>query len=197
MFTRTYHPSITLSVLAALLVGLLVMAGPVGAAPHFSAADNDQHVIVGVGDQVEVALRSDSNSGFAWMPVRDEGALLRHMTRTFQRTALDGNGMQTLNFVAVRPGSTILQLHYARPQSGDAGARRVFTLNIEVVRSWNDAGTMDRLFRSTTPGYRDAGASAPQSSMSTTPGYRDAGASAPRSSMSSTPGFRDAGASAP
>jgi predicted secreted protein len=160
MFTRMYHLSTTLLVFTALLAVLLMMAGPARAAPNFSAADNDQHVIVGVGDPVSVILPADPNSGFTWMAAGDDGALLRHMGRSFQRTALGGQGMQTLSFVAVRPGNTTLTLHYARPQSGDAGARQVFTLRIEAVRTWNDAGAGS--FRSqpaTTPGFRDAGAS--------------------------------------
>jgi predicted secreted protein len=194
MFARTYHPSTTLLVFAALLVVLLVMTGPAQAAPHFYAADNDQHVIVGVGDQVEVVLRSEPNSDLTWMPMPDDSSLLRHMGHTFQRTALDGQGMHTLRFIAVHPGSTILRLQYARPRGGDAAPRQVFTLRIDAVRSWNDAGAQDLLRATTTPGFRDAGASALRASLA---GWRDAGAGSSRSQPATTPGFRDAGASAP
>lgn len=188
MKQRTYNPLLTILLLVALLVVMLVMAGPAGAAPNFAAADNDQHVIVGVGDQVFVTLKSDPNTGYAWMTVQDPSALLQHMGRAFQRTALGGQGMQMLSFIAARPGSTTLRLLYARPQEGDAAPRQVFTLMVEVVRSWNDAGTADRS-RVTTAGFLDAGASL---ARPTTAGWLDAGASAQQPAAGH---WRDAGAS--
>jgi predicted secreted protein len=118
-------------------------------------------VLVGVGDRVDATLSSDPNTGYTWMPVRDESALIQHTGRTFQRTALGGQGAQTLSFIASRPGNSTLLLLYARPQEGDAAPRRVYTLIIEAVRTWNDAGTADHSRAiATTAGFLDSGASA-------------------------------------
>ncbi len=190
MDQRTYNPLLTVLLLVALLVVMLVVAGPAGAAPNFTASDNDQRVTVGVGDQVFVTLRSDPSTGYTWTAVQEPGALLRHMGRAFQRTALGGQGTQTLSFVAAQPGVTTLRLLYARPQEGDSAPRQIFTLTVDVVHSWNDAGATAVRSRETTPGWLDAGAALVQP---TTAGWLDAGASLVR--PATTTGWVDAGAS--
>jgi predicted secreted protein len=105
MDQRTYNPTLVFVMLVAFLILLLAIAGPAGAAPNFTAADNEQHVIVNAGDRVDVTLRTDPQSGFTWMAIPDESAVLQHTGRAFERTALGGQGFQTLSFMVARPAA--------------------------------------------------------------------------------------------
>ena len=103
-----------------LFLGLLLAGcATVPATKVLTRQDNGHAVTVPVGTTLVVQLPSNPTTGYAWTPVNVPAPVLKLIRSSYAQTpappAFAGvGGMDTFRFDALKAGSQILQLNYAR-----------------------------------------------------------------------------------
>ena len=98
-------------------------------------ADHNRAVSVAVGGTVSIELEAVPGTGYSWQLQPLNGEVLQHSdTKATQSKAEPGAPQMTqLIFRAVRPGESIVQLHYARPWEKAQPPLKEFSVRIRVT----------------------------------------------------------------
>jgi inhibitor of cysteine peptidase len=98
-------------------------------------ADNNRAVSVAVGGTVSIELEGIPGAGYSWKLQPMSSDVLQHAeTRPLPSEAKPGAKQTTqLIFRAVRPGESVVQLHYARPFEKEKPPERAFSVRIRVT----------------------------------------------------------------
>jgi predicted secreted protein len=98
-------------------------------------ADHDSAVSVDVGTTISVELEAIAGTGYGWQLQPMSSDVLQHSdTKATQSASMPGATQTTqLNFRAVRPGESVVQLHYARPWEKAQPPLKEFSVRIRVT----------------------------------------------------------------
>ena len=98
-------------------------------------ADHNRTVSVVVGATVSIELQGTPGTGYGWQVQPMSSDVLHHSdTKATQSASMPGATQTTqLNFRAVRPGESVVQLHYARPWEKAQPPLKEFSVRIRVT----------------------------------------------------------------
>ena len=98
-------------------------------------ADHNRAVSVAVGATVSIELEGIPGTGYGWQLQPMNSDVLQHSeTKATQSQAVPGATQTTqLIFRAVRPGESVVNLHYARPWEKEKPPLREFSVRIRVT----------------------------------------------------------------
>ena len=129
---RTVTSSFRRGVLGLMLV---VAACSGGAALQLDSGAIGSEVTITVGETMEIALPGNPTTGFSWEVSSIDSAVLTAVGDPSFRadsTLVGSGGTMTLQFEAVAPGTTALELVYHRPFE-DVPPEDAFSLTVVVV----------------------------------------------------------------
>ena len=127
---------VTIAILAAVFAASSLLAQ---APPRTVDIDDSQDggkLMVFQGDTVEVRLHSTPGTGYSWKVLHLDGAVLAQKKAPIfvppPQNIPGAEGHLVFNFLASAPGSSTLELGYARPWEKDTAPARTFTVDVTV-----------------------------------------------------------------
>jgi len=125
-----------------LLLPVVLMAGMLGLIAScggdevvkLSESANGTTVNVDDGNIIELSLKANPTTGFAWaITTVDENILLQTSDSTYDADsdALGSGGVETFNFGTIKSGTTTLELAYTQAGATEPGDTFKVTLNVE------------------------------------------------------------------
>ncbi|NOZ23344.1 MAG: protease inhibitor I42 family protein [Planctomycetes bacterium] len=97
--------------------------------------DSGKTVKVGLGDAIEVVLKCNPTTGYAWTIASIDKAILKPVDKEEYKPdsrAIGAGGKMTMRFRAVGKGETTLKLIYHRPWEKNKPAARTFEVKVVV-----------------------------------------------------------------
>ena len=108
------------TLLCVLLVALFILAA--GCSSHtmqLTSADQGKQVAVNAGGKLEISLEGNPTTGYIWEAANLDTSFLKQVGavnfKSSNPNLVGSGGQQTLTFVALKPGTTVLTLVYHRP----------------------------------------------------------------------------------
>lgn len=107
---------------------------PASGTTSLTAKDAGSTIQIKQGDIVQVALNGNPTTGFTWEALPGSEGLVQQGEAEFKpdSNALGSGGNMTLQFKAVRPGTTVLKLIYHRPFEPNVPPLQSFEVTVVV-----------------------------------------------------------------
>jgi inhibitor of cysteine peptidase len=120
-----------------LMMWLTACSGGAPAAREFTVSDSGSTQTVAVGDTVTVVLAGNPTTGYSWVQLSGDAAVLNPTAAepeySSESTGMVGSpGTFRFSWTAQAVGTTTLELGYRRPWETDVAPIETFTLTVEV-----------------------------------------------------------------
>lgn len=125
---RTFH---FIAIAAALFCTLSLSAQT----KVFTDTDSGKEVHLKTGERIELHLKSNPSTGFAWYVHKDSTPLMKLVSQSFSgpdNPMPGAGGFQVFVFEGKRPGDGVLLLHYVRSWEKPAPDETQFKLHVVV-----------------------------------------------------------------
>ncbi len=100
---------------------------------HLTIANNNSTLTVHRGDTVTIELDENPTTGYNWNLSTPDPQMIQVQANDYRMasTAMGGGGMRKIELQATGTGSTIINLNYTRPWSGEMS--ETFRVQLQVV----------------------------------------------------------------
>lgn len=119
-----------------LLLALVLLAGCARGQVRLPQGD-EQQMQARVGDKISLELTANPTTGYQWQRVESrQEDLVRFVSRDFTAAApgrLGSGGMETWQFMALKPGRAYIEFEYVRPWEGETLPAQRKTIIVEIL----------------------------------------------------------------